>query len=82
MQVLCLFGAAGEGMMAHTVGGVVGFPPLPYSPLGDLQATFLRHFPPISVRLPGVGWCLRACRTELLVLVSAVLCGIRVWYVV
>jgi hypothetical protein len=39
--------------MAHTVGGVVGFPPLPYSPLGDLQATFLRHFPPISVASAG-----------------------------
>jgi hypothetical protein len=69
-------------MMAHTMGGVVGFPPLPYSLPGDLQAKFLRHFPPISVRRPGAGWCLRACRTESLVLVTAVFCGFRVFYVV
>ena len=59
----------------------VGFLSLLYSPLVDLHATFICHFPPISVRRPGVGWCLRACRIELLVLLGTVPCGIRVWYV-
>ena len=68
-------------MMAHTMGGAVGFPPLPYSLTGDLQARFLRHFPPISVRRPGAGWCLRACCSEILVLVTAVFCGFRVYCV-
>ena len=63
-------------------GGCCGLPTtallISRRPPGEVYSPFIAHIGVSAVCRPGAGWCLRACCTENVVLVTAVFCGVRV----